>query len=72
MGTAKDGDDRLMGYLDALEAGAQLDAYRIEEPIARSGMASIYRAVDTRDNRTVALKIPHPDLEAEPILQPGR
>ena len=68
MGTAKDGDDRLMGYLDALEAGAQLDAYRIEEPIARSGMASIYRAVDTRDNRTVALKIPHPDLEADPIL----
>ena len=57
-----------MGYLDALEAGAQLDAYRIEEPIARSGMASIYRAVDTRDNRTVALKIPHPDLEADPIL----
>ena len=31
-------------------------------------MASIYRAVDMRDNRTVALKIPHPDLEADPIL----
>jgi serine/threonine-protein kinase len=57
-----------MGYLDALEAGSQLDAYRIEEPVARSGMASIYRAVDTRDNRVVALKIPHPDLEADPIL----
>jgi eukaryotic-like serine/threonine-protein kinase len=57
-----------MGYLDALEAGSQLDSYRIEEPVARSGMASIYRAVDTRDHRTVALKIPHPDLEADPIL----
>ena len=57
-----------MGYHDALEAGSQLDAYRIEEPVARSGMASIYRAVDTRDNRVVALKIPHPDLEADPIL----
>jgi len=57
-----------MGYLDALEAGSQLDSYRIEEPVARSGMASIYRAVDTRDNRTVGLKIPHPDLEADPIL----
>ena len=45
-----------MGYLDALEAGSQLDSYRIEWPVARSGMASIYRAVDTRDNRTVALK----------------
>jgi serine/threonine-protein kinase len=31
-------------------------------------MASIYRATDTRDNRTVALKIPHPDMEADPIL----
>jgi len=57
-----------MGYLDALETGSQLDSYRIEAPVARSGMASIYRAVDTRDNRIVALKIPHPDLEADPIL----
>jgi serine/threonine-protein kinase len=31
-------------------------------------MASIYRAIDLRDNRVVALKIPHPDLEADPIL----
>jgi serine/threonine-protein kinase len=31
-------------------------------------MASIYRATDLRDNRTVALKIPHPDMEADPIL----
>src|SRR5580692_5155009 len=57
-----------MGFLDTLEAGSQLDSYRIEAPVARSGMASIYRAVDTRDNRVVALKIPHPDLEADPIL----
>lgn len=57
-----------MGFHDGLEAGAQLDSYRIEAPVARSGMASIYRAVDTRDNRVVALKIPHPDLESDPIL----
>jgi serine/threonine-protein kinase len=57
-----------MGFLDGLEAGAQIDSYRIEAPVARSGMASIYRAIDTRDNRIVALKIPHPDLEADPIL----
>ena len=57
-----------MGFLDGLEAGAQIDSYRIVAPVARSGMASIYRAVDTRDNRVVALKIPHPDLEADPIL----
>src|SRR5471030_855576 len=57
-----------MGFHDSLEAGGELDFYRIETPVARSGMASIYRAVDKRDNRVVALKIPHPDLEADPIL----
>ncbi|MGA8730675.1 MAG: serine/threonine-protein kinase [Terracidiphilus sp.] len=57
-----------MGFLDSIEAGAQIDSYRIEAPVARSGMASIFRAVDTRDNRIVALKIPHPDMEADPIL----
>ena len=57
-----------MGYHDALEAGSNLDSYHIDAQVARSGMASIYRATDTRDNRTVALKIPHPDLEADPIL----
>ena len=57
-----------MGFLDALEPGAQIDSYRIDAPVARSGMACIYRATDLRDNRVVALKIPHPDLEADPIL----
>src|ERR1700685_1223316 len=57
-----------MAFHGTLEEGSQIDSYRIEAPVARSGMASIYRAVDTRDNRVVALKIPHPDLEADPIL----
>jgi serine/threonine-protein kinase len=57
-----------MGFLDSIEAGTKIDSYRIESPVARSGMASIFRAVDTRDGRIVALKIPHPDMEADPIL----
>jgi serine/threonine-protein kinase len=57
-----------MGFLDSIEAGSQIDFYRIEAPVARSGMASIFRAIDTRDGRQVALKIPHPDMEADPIL----
>jgi serine/threonine-protein kinase len=57
-----------MGILDTLEAGSIIDSYRIDAPVARSGMASIFRATDTRDGRTVALKIPHPDMEADPIL----
>ena len=57
-----------MGFHDGFEAGSQIDYYRIEEPVARSGMATIYRAIDTRDNRQVALKIPHPDMESDAIL----
>jgi serine/threonine-protein kinase len=57
-----------MGFHDGFKAGSEIDYYRIEEPVARSGMASIYRATDTRDSRQVALKIPHPDMEADPIL----
>ena len=57
-----------MGLHDTLEAGSVLDFYRIDEQIARSGMATIYRATDTRDGRIVGLKIPHPDMVAVPIL----
>jgi serine/threonine-protein kinase len=57
-----------MGLHDTIESGSQIDFYRIETPVARSGMASIFRATDMRDNRQVALKIPHPDMESDPIL----
>jgi eukaryotic-like serine/threonine-protein kinase len=57
-----------MGILESVESGAQIDSYRIESQVARSGMATIYRAVDTRDGRVVALKFPHPDMEADPVL----
>jgi eukaryotic-like serine/threonine-protein kinase len=57
-----------MGFYDGLEAGTYVDSYRIDAPVAKSGMASIFRATDTRDNRVVALKIPHPDMEADPLL----
>jgi eukaryotic-like serine/threonine-protein kinase len=51
-----------------LQPGNVLDSYRIENLVARSGMASIFRATDTRDGRTVAIKIPHPEMEADPQL----
>jgi serine/threonine-protein kinase len=57
-----------MSFFDVLEPGTQLDSYRVDAPIAKSGMATIFRATDTRDGRTVALKIPHPDMESDPIL----
>src|SRR3569623_777060 len=57
-----------MAFLDTIESGSLIDSYRIEGPVAHSGMASIFRATDIRDNRAVALKILHPDMEADPIL----
>ncbi|MDQ1660674.1 MAG: eukaryotic-like serine/threonine-protein kinase, partial [Blastococcus sp.] len=44
-------------------SGQVLDArYRIGRRIARGGMASVYEAVDTRLDRTCAVKIMHPGL----------
>jgi serine/threonine protein kinase len=57
-----------MAFAENLTTGSQLDCYRIDAPVAQSGMATIFRATDLRDNRTVALKVPHPDMEADPIL----
>ena len=51
-----------------LRPGDQLDHYRVEKLVARSGMASIYRASDVLNNRVVALKIPHPEVESDPLF----
>jgi len=48
--------------------GDKLDHYRIEGLVARSGMASIFRGVDERNGQAVAIKLPHPEMEADPIL----
>jgi serine/threonine protein kinase len=52
----------------SLHPGDQLDHYRVEKLVARSGMASIYRATDVRTGRVVALKIPHPEVESDPLF----
>src|ERR1700692_2777595 len=51
-----------------LHAGDQLENYRIESLVARSGMASIFRATDTRNGQPVAIKIPHEEMQADPVL----
>ncbi len=54
--------------MTALHAGDKLDHYRIENVAARSGMASIFRAIDERTGQTVAIKVPHPEMEADPVF----
>ncbi len=58
----------LPSQMSELHPGDQLDHYRIDNLVARSGMASIFRATDLRDGKAVAIKIPHPEMEADPIL----
>jgi len=54
--------------MTSLHTGDKLDHYRIEKVAARSGMASIFRAVDERTGQPVAIKIPHPEMEADPVF----
>jgi serine/threonine protein kinase len=54
--------------MTALTPGDLLDHYRIESLVARNGMASIFRATDLDNGRTVAIKVPHPEMEADPQL----
>ena len=47
-------------------AGRLLDGrYRVEATLARGGMATVYRALDTRLDRPVALKVMHPELAVD-------
>ncbi len=54
--------------MSEFHSGDQLDHYRIDGLVARSGMASIFRATDSRDGKSVAIKVPHAEMEADPIL----
>src|SRR5580692_1744246 len=46
-------------------AGDKLDQYDLTELLARSGMASIFKAIDRRSGSTVALKVPHLQFESD-------
>lgn len=61
---ARSGDPRRpAGRTEDHQSGRLLDGrYLIGSRIARGGMASVYEAVDTRLDRTVAVKIMHPGL----------
>ncbi len=54
--------------MTTLEAGDTLDHYRLDATVARSGMATLFRATDLRDGRQVAIKVPHAEMEADPVL----
>jgi eukaryotic-like serine/threonine-protein kinase len=51
-----------------LRPGDQLDHFRIEALAARSGMASIFRAIDLNTGHPVAIKVPHFEMECDPVF----
>src|SRR5271165_19951 len=54
--------------MTSVHPGDKIDEYQVDSLVARSGMASIYKGTDTRDGRPVAIKLPHPEMESDPVL----
>jgi serine/threonine protein kinase len=54
--------------MTALQPGDRFERFRIEAPAIRTSMTSIYRATDLRTGQLVAIKIPHPELECDPMF----
>jgi serine/threonine-protein kinase len=54
--------------MSSLQPGDQLDHYRVDSLVARSGMASIFKGTDLRSGTQVALKIPHPEMESDVVF----
>jgi eukaryotic-like serine/threonine-protein kinase len=51
-----------------LEPGDTLDHYRIDAVVAKSGMSVLYRATNLDDGLQVAVKVPHPEMQSDPVL----
>src|SRR5580658_10169017 len=48
--------------------GEKLDQYQLTEVIARSGMASIFKGIDTLNGQTVAIKVPYVQFESDVVF----
>jgi eukaryotic-like serine/threonine-protein kinase len=51
-----------------LVVGDRIDRYKITELLARSGMASIFKAIDTETKDEVVLKVPHLQYESDIVF----
>src|SRR5712691_11506798 len=52
-----------------LQSGIRLGPYEILTPIGAGGMGEVYKAVDTRLNRTVAIKVLPPHFSENPEMK---
>jgi eukaryotic-like serine/threonine-protein kinase len=54
--------------MSQLDPGDKLDHYRIDAAVAQGGMSAIYMATDLNDGKRVAVKVPHEEMETDPVL----
>jgi serine/threonine protein kinase/Tol biopolymer transport system component len=59
----------IIGHLMAVASGAKLGSYAIESALGAGGMGEVYRARDTRLDRTVAIKVLAAHLASSPELK---
>lgn len=50
------------------QAGDQLDHYQIERLVERGGAATVFQGKDLRTNEAVAIKVPNPEVESDPVF----
>jgi eukaryotic-like serine/threonine-protein kinase len=55
-------------FTTIFDAGDTLDHYQLDATIAHTGMSTLYRATDLNDGRQVAIKVPHAEMESDPVL----
>jgi serine/threonine protein kinase len=53
---------------EQLRPGQRFEYFRIDAFVVRTCMTTIYRATDLRTGQPVAIKIPHPELECDPVF----
>ena len=53
---------------EQLQPGQHFEYFRIDAFVVRTCMTTIYRATDLRTGQLVAIKIPHPELECDPVF----
>jgi len=54
--------------MTTLETGDTLDHYRLDKVVARGGMSTLFKATDLNDGKQVAIKVPHAEMETDPVL----
>jgi len=51
-----------------IQPGDRLDHFVIDDVVATSGMATVFKAHDVETGLQVAIKVPHPEIESDPAM----